>query len=190
LQKNNVFKLAIIFLLTLVVSTATVIPAANVRANANANEQQENISKVVYNDTINQATVNYFTDNNGQNFYNDLTNSLAAEGKYPESLELRWFDSAAVKVGVKAMILAMKRIGKKVWDAAIKRVVEHIPTKETTKKALFKFLQFKSLMTALDIATGINGKIEDILTSILYKGVHIPKFIAGIIARAVVDIAL
>lgn len=144
MQKNNVFKLAIIFLLTLVVSTATVIPAANVRANANANEQQENISKVVYNDTINQATVNYFTDNNGQNFYNDLTNSLAAEGKYPESLELRWFDSAAVKVGVKAMILAMKRIGKKVWDAAIKRVVEHIPTKETTKKALFKFLQFKS----------------------------------------------
>ncbi|GAT91313.1 hypothetical protein [Apilactobacillus kunkeei] len=51
MQKNNVFKLAIIFLLTLVVSTATVIPAANVRANANANEQQENISKVVYNDT-------------------------------------------------------------------------------------------------------------------------------------------
>ena len=38
MQKNNVFKLAIIFLLTLVVSTATVIPAANVRANANANE--------------------------------------------------------------------------------------------------------------------------------------------------------
>ncbi|MGQ2283244.1 hypothetical protein [Apilactobacillus kunkeei] len=30
MQKNNVFKLAIIFLLTLVISTATVIPAASV----------------------------------------------------------------------------------------------------------------------------------------------------------------
>lgn len=88
------------------------------------------------------------------------------------------------------MIFTMKRIGKKAWDTAVEKVVTHIPTKKTIKKTLFKYLKFKTLMTLLDVATDINGKIEDILTNILYKGVHITKFIAGVIARRVVDIAL
>ncbi|MCK8626655.1 hypothetical protein [Apilactobacillus kunkeei] len=189
MQKNNVFKLAIIFLLTLVISTATVIPAATVHASADNNGQQENASKVISNDSMDQATINYFVDNNGQNFYNDLTNNLAAEGKYPEGLELRGFKSAMEKVSIKAMLIAMKRIGKKAWDAAVKKVIEHIPAKKSVKKALFKFLKFKTLIRLLNVAFNIDGKIEDILTDVLYKGVHIPRFIAGIIARGVVEIA-
>lgn len=116
---------------------------------------------------------------------------MIAHEKYNEYQELqqtlkgikeeRGPKGAAAKAAIKAAVKAMKGIGEKAWNATINK----LPLPQSVKK----YLGYQTVMKALDIATGFEGKIKDMINNAL-KSVGIPSWAAGIAARAIVFVLL
>lgn len=87
----------------------------------------------------------------------------------------------AAKAAIKAAIKAMKGIGKKAWDATINK----LPVSDSVKK----YLKYEIVMKVLNIATGFEGTVENMITNAL-TSTGIPSWAAGIAARAIVLVLL
>ncbi|MEN8963604.1 hypothetical protein CJ188_006125 [Actinomycetales bacterium UMB0918] len=122
----------------------------------------------------------------------DLVRSLfkqemIANGKYGECLELqqdlraiqqeRGPKGAAAKAAIKAAIKAIRGIGKKAWNATINK----LPVPNSVKK----YLGYETVMKALNVATGFEGTIENMITNAL-TSIKVPSWAAGVAARAIV----
>lgn len=116
---------------------------------------------------------------------------MIAQGTYSEYEEFqqslkaikeeRGPKGAAAKAAIKAAIKGMKGIGEKAWNATINK----LPIPESVKK----YLGYQTVMKALNIATGFEGEIENMISNAL-KSVGIPSWAAGIAARAIVFVLL
>lgn len=173
IKKSKWYKGGIVFACTLMMGSTVATSANYVIASADSVQETQN-------SLISDADLNTLKNIDPDELAYEISDALQQEGVNLEEIQnehtinKRGIKGKSAKLAAKAAIAALKKMGKKAWDKAVKAI-----------PVVGGWLTYSKIMDILNIVSDFEGDFETGLTKELHNKFGIPKSIAGGIARAI-----